>query len=73
MPFARIESRERQVRGYGLGLSIVQRIVERLGGQVGVESEVGRGSLFWFTLPKHGGLSIDQPESVDGEWDVACD
>jgi signal transduction histidine kinase len=73
MPFARIESRERHVRGYGLGLSIVQRIVERLGGQVGVESEVGRGSLFWFTLPKHGGLSIDQPESVDGEWDVACD
>lgn len=35
-----------------LGLSIVQRIVERLGGRVGVESEVGRGSLFWFTLPR---------------------
>jgi two-component system, sensor histidine kinase and response regulator len=37
--------------GHGLGLSIVLHIVEKLGGQVGVESEVGRGSLFYFTLP----------------------
>lgn len=37
--------------GHGLGLSIVKRIVEKLGGQVGVESEVGRGTLFFFTLP----------------------
>jgi signal transduction histidine kinase len=37
--------------GHGLGLSIVQRIIEKLGGQVGVESEVGHGSLFFFTLP----------------------
>lgn len=37
--------------GHGLGLSIVQRIIERLGGQVGVETEAGRGSQFFFTLP----------------------
>jgi two-component system sensor histidine kinase/response regulator len=37
--------------GHGLGLSIVLHIVEKLGGQVGVESEVGKGSLFFFTLP----------------------
>jgi two-component system, sensor histidine kinase and response regulator len=37
--------------GEGLGLPIVHNIVEKLGGQVGVESEVGRGSLFFFTLP----------------------
>ena len=39
-----------QARGHGLGLSIAQRITKKLGGQVGVESEVGAGSLFWFTL-----------------------
>lgn len=37
--------------GHGLGLSIVLRIVEKLNGQVGVESEVGKGSLFYFNLP----------------------
>jgi signal transduction histidine kinase len=38
-------------QGNGLGLSIVLQIVEKLGGQVGVESELGKGSLFFFTLP----------------------
>jgi signal transduction histidine kinase len=40
-----------RVEGHGLGLSIVQRIVSKLGGEVGVESEVDQGSRFWFTLP----------------------
>jgi len=34
-----------------LGLSIVRRIVEKFGGQVGGEREMGRGSVFTFTLP----------------------
>jgi signal transduction histidine kinase len=39
------------VTEYGLGLVLVQRIMERLGGEVGVESELGQGSVFYFTLP----------------------
>jgi two-component system sensor histidine kinase/response regulator len=38
-------------KGYGLGLSIVQRIVARLGGEASVESVEGEGSVFSFTLP----------------------
>jgi two-component system sensor histidine kinase/response regulator len=37
--------------GHGLGLSIALLIAGKLGGQVGVESEVGKGSVFYFTLP----------------------
>ena len=41
---------KRRKKGHGLGLSIVRRIVERMGGQTGVESKPGQGSRFYFTL-----------------------
>jgi PAS domain S-box-containing protein len=40
-----------RTEGHGLGLSIVRRIVEKLGGQVGAENAAGGGSVFSFTLP----------------------
>jgi PAS domain S-box-containing protein len=48
-PFTQLD--QLRARGHGLGLSIVRRIVEKLNGQVSVESTVGRGSTFTFTLP----------------------
>ncbi|HRV90706.1 MAG TPA: GAF domain-containing sensor histidine kinase [Anaerolineae bacterium] len=44
-------------KGHGLGLSIVKRIVEKLGGQVGVQSEPDQGSIFFFTLPMAANIS----------------
>ena len=49
VPFSRISTG--RASGHGLGLSIVRRILDKLGGTVGVESEPGAGARFWFELP----------------------
>ncbi|WP_420644841.1 sensor histidine kinase [Candidatus Leptofilum sp.] len=59
VPFTQLNLR--QDSGYGLGLSIVQRIVERLGGEVGAETLPNQGGYFWFTLPVATESALAQP------------
>jgi signal transduction histidine kinase/CheY-like chemotaxis protein len=57
-PFVRLA--QNHADGHGLGLSIVQRIVEKCNGRVGVESVPGGGSTFWFELPLYSPKESDE-------------
>ncbi len=56
----------RKYGGTGLGLSICKRLVDLMGGEIGVKSRVNDGSLFWFEIPFQRSQAVREKETADG-------
>lgn len=65
IPFSRLDADTRQVEGTGIGLTISKRLVELMGGQIGVQSQPGNGTTFWFTLQSAGHETLDATNTIN--------
>ena len=70
--FRQIRSRRGEKQGSGLGLSICQKLIEAHGGQIWVESVVGQGSIFTFTLPCAVETQAEQAEALSAAQELVA-
>ena len=60
-PFERLDAARGVIPGTGIGLSVSKRLVELMGGEIGVRSEPGQGSSFWLRMPADAGADVPEP------------
>jgi signal transduction histidine kinase/CheY-like chemotaxis protein len=63
--FYRITATEKSAEGTGLGLAITRRLVELHGGQIGLKSQLGSGSCFYFTMPRAPSVATPRTDRSD--------
>ena len=64
-PFSRLGAEDTEIEGTGIGLTISRRLIEMMGGKIGVESRANRGSTFWIELPENASTPTPPADGIE--------